>query len=461
MAIKKKKGGAVAGSDNEKLSVALDIGSSTLRIIAGHVTEDLQIKVKGYLEYPSSGVSKGSISDINKLASSIAYLIQEFQTKFGITVNHVITGVPGVYICAENQTGTATVQNGTVSIADRNRAIKNALAGITKINTSEYSLIHSTPQSHMTELSRNISNPVGQYARRIEVITHIIGCKNFYKLNIEHAINKTSTDISASAMIYDGNAAASSVLTEAEKEIGVITVDIGSGTTSATVFEGKKQLVSFGVDDGGDYITVQIAKAYSISMSDAELLKVRCGYASRYLMSEEDATFNTTMRVDAGSDKEFELEINYGELADVINRALNSIFDYLIVKIYSEVSQITEHISIGGGFVLTGGGSKLYGIDKVLQNALAKYRDNPSYSMVSINDKVRLGHPKGISLSEDCGISNQKIYDSDKAVVTGLLRSARFEDRKQYTIDDSENEAPKGRFGSIMKGVKNWFKNEF
>ena len=50
MAIKKKKGGAVAGSDNEKLSVALDIGSSTLRIIAGHVTEDLQIKVKGYLE---------------------------------------------------------------------------------------------------------------------------------------------------------------------------------------------------------------------------------------------------------------------------------------------------------------------------------------------------------------------------------------------------------------------------
>ena len=51
MAIKKKKGGAVAGSDNEKLSVALDIGSSTLRIIAGHVTEDLQIKVKGYLEF--------------------------------------------------------------------------------------------------------------------------------------------------------------------------------------------------------------------------------------------------------------------------------------------------------------------------------------------------------------------------------------------------------------------------
>ena len=84
---------------------------------------------------------------------------------------------------------------------------------------------------------------------------------------------------------------------------------------------------------------------------------------------------------------------------------------------------------------------------------------NSGYS--TINDKVRLGHPKGISLSEDCGISNQKIYDSDKAVVTGLLRSARFEDRKQYTIDDSENEAPKGRFGSIMKGVKNWFKNEF
>ena len=307
----------------------------------------------------------------------------------------------------------------------------------------------------MTELSRNISNPVGQYARRIEVITHIIGCKNFYKLNIEHVINKTSSDISASTLIYDGNAASASVLTEAEKEIGVITIDIGSGTTSVTVFEGKKQLVSFGVDDGGDYITLLIAKAYSISMSEAEILK-----ASRYLMSEEESTFNTTMRVDAGSDKEFDLEINYGELADVINTALNSIFEYLIVKIYSEVSLITEHISIGGGFVLTGGGSKLYGIDKVLQNTLAKYRDNPSYSIVTINDKVRLGHPKGITLSEDSGISSQMINDSDKAVVTGLLRSARLEDRKQYTIDDAERDAPKGRFGSIVKGFKKWVDDE-
>ena len=80
---------------------------------------------------------------------------------------------------------------------------------------------------------------------------------------------------------------------------------------------------------------------------------------------------------------------------------------------------------------------------------------------IFLSGNCQTSDPKGISLSEDCGISNQKIYDSDKAVVTGLLRSARFEDRKQYTIDDSENEAPKGRFGSIMKGVKNWFKNEF
>lgn len=462
MAIRKKKGGVNSDSDHEKLSIALDIGSYKLRMIAGHVTNDLQIKVKGYLECPSRGVSKGSISDIDLLASSIAYLIQEFQKKYGITVKHIITSIPGVYICAENQSGTATVQTGIVSNADRNRAIKNALAGIRHINLSEFSIIHSSPQKYKTELSDNISNPVGQYARRIEVSTHIIGCQNLYKKNIELVINKTSPDIVASSMIYDANAAAASVLTEAEKEIGVILVDIGSGSTSVTLYEGKNQLISFGVKDGGEYITRFIAKAYSISMNDAERLKLSCGYACRHLMSEDDAATNTAMRIGDGHDQLVEIEVNYGELADIIHAALLKMFEYILIQITEYARNNVDKVEIGGGFVLTGGCANLYGIDKVFQSLIPKFNENPRENFAVVyNEKVRIGHANGITVTEDCGIDLNNLRDSSRSVITGLLRSARADDREQYLTDSDDSAGEKGKLGKAIQGLKNWIKSEF
>ena len=121
MAIMKKKGSSpVTISDSEQQIYALDIGSSFIRLVSGIVEPNKQIKIQGMRECVSHGMVQGHISDINSLASQIAYLIQDYQKTYGVTIEKIVTGVPGCFIVAENQQGHSTIQSGTIEKSDRN-----------------------------------------------------------------------------------------------------------------------------------------------------------------------------------------------------------------------------------------------------------------------------------------------------------------------------------------------------
>ncbi|SRR5574344_32197 len=436
MAIMKKKStNQVANKDDEKLIFALDVGSSNLRLIAGEVLADRQIYVKGMLECKSAGVANGNISDIDALARSIATIISQFQQKYNVTIDKLVTGVSGKYIKAENQVGTATVTTGTVTVYDRNRAIKNAIAGLRDINVSEFSIIHTNPQSYKTETSNAIVNPINMYAKRLDVSVHIIGCNYMFKKNIEQAVKMTNPDLSVSSVIFTGNAAASAVVTTGEKEIGVICIDIGGGTVNVTVFEGNRQLLSFGIDDGGNYITSVIAKSFGISMEQAEKIKCEQGIASPDFLKEEAKD----IEIPVPMGKSDELRIRLVDLSRVINEALVRMIDLIFARINMYGSAIFERQSlvIGGGIVLTGGTSKLDGIEKVFSQYIYQSVNQEMGVLRCSTNKVRIGHPLGTRVYEDAG-DVMFLSDSDKAVCTGLLRSGRFEDLRQYSDDPVE-----------------------
>jgi cell division protein FtsA len=459
MAIKRKKGTpTVPVNENGQQVFALDIGSSHLRLAFGIVGDDKQIKIQGLKQCPSQGFVKGHISDIDSLARQIALIVQDFQNQYGVVIENLVTEVPGCFISAENQDGFATIQSGTVTIADRNRAIKNAIAGV-KINESEYSIIHAIPQQYTTEDVDLVSNPIGMYAKRLEVNVHVIGCKYIFKKNIEQAIKMTNPDLNVSSLIYAGNAASSAVLRASEKDIGVIHVDIGGGTVNVTVYEGNRQLLSFGINDGGEYITKMIAKEFSISMKNAESLKCTYGCADVRMLTEDAANSSivipdTESNTSQVSSKE--VTIRTGALVDVINRALRSMFELIFQQIDYYGRETLKSLEIGAGVVLTGGTSKLPGIEQVASEIIKElnYQDN---TFIKCNPKVSVGHPIGISVFEDAG-SPGFISDSDKAVVIGLLRSAKFDDLKQYTDDELREEREKNR--GVVKSVYDWVRRE-
>ncbi len=467
--MKKKNNNAVAKSDKEELITALDIGSSHLRLLSGYVGPDKQIRIRGYKEIKSVGYSNGEINDIGKLAGSIASIVQQFQNEYGIEVKDVVTGVPGHVIQGENQQGNITVSSGQVTETDRNRAIENAAAGLQQLNRNDFVVIHKNPQNYSTESSENIVNPIGFYAKRLDVNVHFIGCKGLYKKNIEQAVSMISSNIHTKNVIYVGNAVSAAAITENEKEIGVIQADIGGGTISFTVYDAGKQLISQGISDGGDYITNSIAREFAIPKQSAEELKLKYGIASPDIIPDDQKNYQLKVEVPTQfSNQTEEVTITLGELSAVIYRCLGSMFELLFQRITSHGKSFLKSLDIGAGVVLTGGTAMLRGIDTVLSDYINYYTQNPANEFLHCNSKVRIGVPVGLRMCDDIRIPNELrssmapgiVARPDQAVVFGLLRAAKFDNLEQYSNSRSRNddsdEVEKGFLGNF----KNWMKRE-
>lgn len=467
--MKKKNNNAVAKSDKEELITALDIGSSHLRLLSGYVGPDKQIRIRGYKEIKSVGYSNGEINDIGKLAGSIASIVQQFQNEYGIEVKDVVTGVPGHVIQGENQQGNITVSSGQVTETDRNRAIENAAAGLQQLNRNDFVVIHKNPQNYSTESSENIVNPIGFYAKRLDVNVHFIGCKGLYKKNIEQAVSMISSNIHTKNVIYVGNAVSAAAITENEKEIGVIQADIGGGTISFTVYDAGKQLISQGISDGGDYITNSIAREFAIPKQSAEELKLKYGIASPDIIPDDQKNYQLKVEVPTQfSNQTEEVTITLGELSAVIYRCLGSMFELLFQRITSHGKSFLKSLDIGAGVVLTGGTAMLRGIDTVLSDYINYYSQNPANEFLHCNSKVRIGVPVGLRMCDDIRIPNELrssmahgiVARPDQAVVFGLLRVAKFDNLEQYSNSRSRNDDSDEVGKGFLGNFKNWMKRE-
>lgn len=467
--MKKKNNNAVAKSDKEELITALDIGSSHLRLLSGYVGPDKQIRIRGYKEIKSVGYSNGEINDIGKLAGSIASIVQQFQNEYGIEVKDVVTGVPGHVIQGENQQGNITVSSGQVTETDRNRAIENAAAGLQQLNRNDFVVIHKNPQNYSTESSENIVNPIGFYAKRLDVNVHFIGCKGLYKKNIEQAVSMISSNIHTKNVIYVGNAVSAAAITENEKEIGVIQADIGGGTISFTVYDAGKQLISQGISDGGDYITNSIAREFAIPKQSAEELKLKYGIASPDIIPDDQKNYQLKVEVPTQfSNQTEEVTITLGELSAVIYRCLGSMFELLFQRITSHGKSFLKSLDIGAGVVLTGGTAMLRGIDTVLSDYINYYSQNPANEFLHCNSKVRIGVPVGLRMCDDIRIPNELRSSmapgiaarADQAVVFGLLRVAKFDNLEQYSNSRSRNDDSDEVGKGFLGNFKNWMKRE-
>lgn len=467
--MKKKNNNAVAKSDKEELITALDIGSSHLRLLSGYVGPDKQIRIRGYKEIKSVGYSNGEINDIGKLAGSIASIVQQFQNEYGIEVKDVVTGVPGHVIQGENQQGNITVSSGQVTETDRNRAIENAAAGLQQLNRNDFVVIHKNPQNYSTESSENIVNPIGFYAKRLDVNVHFIGCKGLYKKNIEQAVSMISSNIHTKNVIYVGNAVSAAAITENEKEIGVIQADIGGGTISFTVYDAGKQLISQGISDGGDYITNSIAREFAIPKQSAEELKLKYGIASPDIIPDDQKNYQLKVEVPTQfSNQTEEVTITLGELSAVIYRCLGSMFELLFQRITSHGKSFLKSLDIGAGVVLTGGTAMLRGIDTVLSDYINYYSQNPANEFLHCNSKVRIGVPVGLRMCDDIRIPNELRSSMapgiaarpDLAVVFGLLRVAKFDNLEQYSNSRSRNDDSDEVGKGFLGNFKNWMKRE-
>lgn len=444
---------------NDRQIYALDIGSHSIRLISGIVSTNKKLIISGMLQYPSKGIIQGNIYDVNLLAKQIAFLIQDFQIKFNVIIDRVITGVSGLFIVAGNEHGSYTIQNGVVDSSSRDYAISSATVGFSSGN-KDHSIIQVLPQNFQTETFRFIKDPIGLQAKRLDVDVHVIACQNIFKNNLELTIKKINPDLELFSLIYMGNAASSAVLTDSEKETGVIHIDIGGYSTNITVFEGGRLIISAGINYGGCYLTAYISRCLTISMQLAEKLKCKHGIASFSLVPKNmkkamiRESSNSCLALPYVESTLLELRV----LCNIINRALISIFENIFQKIIHEVAKSYRAIEISSGVVLTGGTVNLVGIEKVFSDFISVFNKGNN-SLLKCSPNVRIGLPIGIESISNTLLS-ETVFKPDNAGVIGLLKTVSRDEVSQYTINRNKIRQYKAH-EHIISLIGDWFKNEF
>lgn len=419
--------------------IAVDIGSSKVRILAGKVLNQGLVDVIYYKEGPSSGLVSGSVSDLEALGNSLTNLTQDFVKQTSLSLDNCIVSIAGLHIQSKNEEGTGPVPSKVVTVADKENAIKVARA----VTLNEgFQILHVIPQSFAIEDFAEITNPVGLSGMRLKVLVHLIACSQDAEANLKSAITRVDNS-NVGSVVFSGIAAADAVLDDNEKEIGVCLINIGSGTVDVAVYDRNKLIISFGLDRGGLDITRAIAAHFGISLQIAEQIKIKYGFADPRLYNEEDPIKNISYISSNG--QRVELAINLIDLSELISVHINNLFSHILNRIEDKTRTMKTSFNLGSGFVLTGGVANTKGIEYLASYSLSTQQPN----LV----KVRVGAPQGVQ-----GEYAQSIIKPDCAVALGLVRfSSTLMDQKQ---ESEYVDANGSRLKKIIRKFKEWYSNE-
>ena len=404
-------------------SVGLDIGSSKISVCIGSV-EDGTIDILGVGKAQSNGVRKGVIVDIEETVTGISSALEQAEKMCDFQVSNVIVGIDGNHIESNNSRGVIAVskQDGEISETDVIRVIDAARAVPNQPNRE---IIHAMPKSFTVDGQNGISDPIGMAGIRLEVDTSIISGQLSAIKNVHKAINQSG--MAVSGLVFSPLATAKIMLSKQQKEVGVILIDIGAGTTSWAVFEEGDLLHCGVIPVGSGHITNDIAIGLRTNMNLAEMIKIKYGYATTERIDEKE-------EIDLSKfDKNETAIVSVKYVAEIIEARLNEIF----IMIRDELRNINREGMLPAGVVLTGGGSKLEGITEMVKNTLRLPTEiaKPSIPLSGVVDNL-----------------SDPIYATSAGLMIWGIESGNSSGPIKPGVSIPE-------FGGVVSKVKNVFKN--
>ena len=373
-------GGRVAR--NEQYIVGLDVGSSKVTAIVGEAMEDGSLEIVGTGLADAEGIRRGVIVNLELAVDSIKRALDDAELMAGVEIDSVYLGLSGGHARALNSRGVVAVSGAHREITreDVRRAIDAAKAPPVP---SGYEILHVLPQDFVVDEQEQIIAPVGMTGSRLEVQTHIVTCKQSTSENVVASVNRAGVKVVDT--VLEQLAAAESVLTPDEKELGVAIVDVGHGITDYAVYERGSLWHTGAVMQGGELFTKDLAVGLRTPISDAERTKRRDGCALRTLVQQDQ-----TIEVASVGGRQ-PRRVSRRVVADVLQPRAEEIFH----KLSDEIRSAGFEHSLNAGIVLTGGGSVLEGMTEIAEQifdlpvrrgsplgvgGLVDHIDNPAFS---------------------------------------------------------------------------------
>jgi cell division protein FtsA len=405
--------------------VALDIGTTKVcTLIAQKSGKNLEILGVG--SHPSNGLKKGSVVNIEKTVESIRNSIEEAKLMAGIEeLESASVGIAGNHIYCFNSSGVVPVKNKEINQSDVDRVIEAAKAVLIP---SDREILHVIPQEFKVDNTVGIKNPIGMCGSRLEVNVHIVTGKTPLIHNLVKCVEQAG--LHANEVILQPIASSRSVLSQEEKELGVVLIDIGGGTTDVAVWKEGSLLHSQIIPLGGNHFTNDLAVALKIPHNEAERIKLTHGTVLK------DNQLNETYLTVQGLSGTRPREVSLSFIADVLGARAEELFQ-VVREVILEKNLQGE---ITGGFVLTGGGALIRHLPELAEYILEK--------------PVKMGYPAAF------GGMTTAMQHPKFSTVLGLLQESKNVSHAKSRVEEKEEDET-DMFDKLGKSLKNVFKEIF
>lgn len=334
----------------EHIYVGLDVGSSQIRVVVGKQESELGLpSIIGVGEATSVGIRRGVIVDIDEAVSAISEALEKAERMTGLTLDHAVISVGGAHITALESHGVVAISraDGEITESDVVRVVDASQAISIPANRE---ILHVIPKTFTVDGQSGIKDPVGMSGIRLEVDCQIIQASVPFIKNLTKCILQAGLEIDD--LVLAPLAAAQAVLTKKQKELGVVVIDLGGGTTGLVVFEEGELVTSSILPVGSMHVTNDLAIGLRTSVDTAEKVKLQHSQAiAREVKRDIDLDLSKI-------DKQEEGKVSTKHVAEIVEARLEEIFD-LVNK---ELKYIGKDGQLPAGAVLTGAGSKLPGL---------------------------------------------------------------------------------------------------
>ncbi|MBI2051273.1 cell division protein FtsA [Candidatus Roizmanbacteria bacterium] len=343
----------------DTLICGIDIGSIKIAtVVAVKSKEEEELRIVGFNATRSQGVKKGLIVDIDQVTNSVEESVEKAERMAGHKINHTFVSVGGPHISSLNSHGVVAVSNpqGEIGDADVERVVEAARA--ISLSTTRQ-IIEVIPREYIVDGQPGIKNPVGMSGVRLEVDTHIITASLTNLKNIDRCL--ADLGIENDGFIFSGLASAEAVLTETEKELGVVLVDIGGGKIDICLFAEGALSHSSSIPIGARHITNDIAVGLRVSLDSAEKIKLHLGKKLPVSIRRDEKKHNV-LDLSALHLPEHLDDVSMQTLIDGI---IGSRIEEIYKLIGEEIEKSGFAQSAPSGLVITGGGALTAGISEL------------------------------------------------------------------------------------------------
>jgi len=397
--------------------VSLDIGTSKIVCLIAQTIDSHTLEVVSMGSYPSSGLKKGVVVNIDATTDAIQKSVEQAMLSFDGKIKNVYVGVAGNHIRSLNSHGIVGIKDKEVTSQDIDRVIEAAQAVAIP---SDQRVLHVLPQEFVIDEQDSIREPLGMSGVRLESHVHLVTCAANAIQNIEKCVKRSGLNIDG--FVLEQLASSYSVLSDDEKELGVCIVDIGGGTTDIAIFNNGSITFTGVIPIAGDQVTSDIAVALRTPTPQAEDIKQKYGCAV------SDFTQDDEVIAVPGVGGRPPRDLSRRSLAEIIEPRYVELFE--LVK--AEIERNGFESKIPAGIVLTGGTSQIEGAVELAESIF--------------QTSVRLGNPENFTGMES--ILKNPIY----ATSLGLLGYGFDRLKQGYALEQNT---------TLFQRAFSWLRNNY